>query len=164
MANLEKIAAFLKDAERIRRIDIESSGKLTPEAHELFKKVIKNELTSLIEENKDLESPEKEYLESLKNFYELEDKRNKFDYSEIEKGKTPLDTPIMEFDFTVRTIHALRKAGIGYLGELVQYHLNDLLKERNFGDKSMREVQKIILDARYNSDMKINYVRPENRK
>ena len=168
MTNLKDITKFLKEVSAIREFDLETSFINTPDAKRLRDEKLKDEVTKLLDIYPNLKSPEKEYLESLKNFYELSDKKTKFDYSEIEKGKTSLDTPITQFfdncDMTVRTYDCLRVNEIEYLGELVQSKEKNLLRVRNFGKKSLKEVNTLVTKEGYSLEMNIDYVRPENRK
>jgi len=48
---------------------------------------------------------------------------------------------IEELDFSVRTYNCLKKANILNIAELVQYSATDLMQIRNFGKKSLTEVQ-----------------------
>lgn len=52
-----------------------------------------------------------------------------------------LQTRIEDLDFSVRTSNCLRREGISTVGELVQRTENDLMAIRNFGRKSLVEVQ-----------------------
>lgn len=163
MTNLEEITKFLEDTKAIREFDLESSLMESTGAKKIREKTIYTEMSLLMKKYSNLGSPEKEYLESLKNFYRF----NKFDYSEIEKGKTPLDTPLsmlfLNYD-SPRAINCLKTGDIEYLGELVQYNEKDLFKNlRNFGKKSLSEVKEVVSKAGYTLGMDINYVRPEKR-
>ena len=48
---------------------------------------------------------------------------------------------IEELDFSVRTYNCLKKANILTIAELVQFTQGDLMQIRNFGKKSLTEVQ-----------------------
>ena len=52
-----------------------------------------------------------------------------------------LDTRVEELDFSVRTFNCLRREGIATVGELIQKTPAELLAIRNFGKKSLTEVQ-----------------------
>jgi len=168
MGNSKDITKFLGEVSAIREFDLETSFIVTPDAKRLRDEKLKDEVTKLLDIYPNLKSPEKEYLESMKNFYLSGDKKTKFDYSEIEKGKTSLDTPIMKFyndsELTTRPFYRLKANEIDYLGELVQSKEKNLLGIRNFGEKSLKEVKEIVSKAGYTLGMDINYVRPENRK
>lgn len=49
--------------------------------------------------------------------------------------------PIEQMDLSVRTMNCLRRSGITSVGELVSKRPKDLLKLRNFGQKSFREIE-----------------------
>jgi DNA-directed RNA polymerase subunit alpha len=52
-----------------------------------------------------------------------------------------LETRIEELDFSVRTFNCLRREGIATVGEVIQKSPAELLAIRNFGKKSLTEVQ-----------------------
>ena len=47
-------------------------------------------------------------------------------------------------DLSVRAYNCLKAAKINTLAELVQYDTNELLKFRNFGRKSLVEIEQLI--------------------
>ena len=51
-----------------------------------------------------------------------------------------LKTKLVDMDLSVRALNCLKAAEVATLGELVQYHKSDLLKFRNFGKKSLTEL------------------------
>jgi DNA-directed RNA polymerase subunit alpha len=55
-----------------------------------------------------------------------------------------LKTPLTDLDLSVRAFNCLRAAEIKTLGDLVQYEINDLLKFRNFGKKSLTELEELV--------------------
>ena len=55
-----------------------------------------------------------------------------------------LKTPLEDMDLSVRAYNCLRAAKINSLSELVQYDTNELLKFRNFGRKSLVEIEQLI--------------------
>ncbi|NIA08505.1 MAG: DNA-directed RNA polymerase subunit alpha [Nitrospiraceae bacterium] len=79
-----------------------------------------------------------------------------FDENEepVEEKRTPdfgskleyLDQKIDELEFSVRSANCLKNADIHYIGELVQKTEQEMLKTKNFGRKSLQEIQK-VLDA-----------------
>jgi DNA-directed RNA polymerase subunit alpha len=52
-----------------------------------------------------------------------------------------LKTKLVDMDLSVRALNCLKAAEVNTLGELVQYNKNDLLKFRNFGKKSLNELE-----------------------
>lgn len=55
-----------------------------------------------------------------------------------------LKTKLVDMDLSVRTLNCLKAADVETLGELVAYNKNDLLKFRNFGKKSLTELEEIV--------------------
>ena len=55
-----------------------------------------------------------------------------------------LKTPLADLDLSVRAYNCLKAAEIKSLGELVNYHIDDLLKFRNFGKKSLSELEEFV--------------------
>jgi len=47
-------------------------------------------------------------------------------------------------DLSVRALNCLKAAEVSTLGQLVQFNKNDLLKFRNFGKKSLTEIEDLI--------------------
>lgn len=55
-----------------------------------------------------------------------------------------LKTKLVDMDLSVRALNCLKSAAVETLGELVQYSRNDLLKFRNFGKKSLSELDDLL--------------------
>jgi len=55
-----------------------------------------------------------------------------------------LKTPLSDLDLSVRAYNCLKAAEIRTLGELVSFHIDDLLKFRNFGKKSLTELEEFV--------------------
>jgi len=55
-----------------------------------------------------------------------------------------LKTKLTDMDLSVRALNCLKSADIETLGELVTYNKNDLLKFRNFGKKSLTELEDLL--------------------
>lgn len=55
-----------------------------------------------------------------------------------------LKTPLNELDLSVRAYNCLKAADIKTLGELVSYQIGDMLKFRNFGKKSLAELEELV--------------------
>lgn len=55
-----------------------------------------------------------------------------------------LKTPLEDLDLSVRAYNCLKAAKINSLADLVQYDTNELLKFRNFGKKSLVEIEALI--------------------
>lgn len=57
-----------------------------------------------------------------------------------------LKTPLEDLDLSVRAFNCLKAAKINSLEELVQFNTNDLLKFRNFGKKSLVEIEALLIE------------------
>ena len=55
-----------------------------------------------------------------------------------------LKTPLEDLDLSVRAFNCLKAAKINSLSELVQYEQEDLMKFRNFGQKSLSEIDQVL--------------------
>lgn len=55
-----------------------------------------------------------------------------------------LKTRLVDMNLSVRALNCLKAANVDKLGELVQYNKNDLLKFRNFGKKSLTELDDLL--------------------
>ncbi|MFI5222032.1 MAG: DNA-directed RNA polymerase subunit alpha [Bacteroidia bacterium] len=55
-----------------------------------------------------------------------------------------LKTPLSDLDLSVRAYNCLKAADIKSLAELVSYDIADLLKFRNFGKKSLSELEELV--------------------
>jgi DNA-directed RNA polymerase subunit alpha len=57
-----------------------------------------------------------------------------------------LKTPLHDMDLSVRAYNCLKAADIRTLGDLVQLDLSDMMKFRNFGKKSLTELENLVSD------------------
>jgi DNA-directed RNA polymerase subunit alpha len=57
-----------------------------------------------------------------------------------------LKTPLEDLDLSVRAFNCLKAAKINSLSELVQYEQEDLMKFRNFGQKSLAEIEQVLIE------------------
>ena len=57
-----------------------------------------------------------------------------------------LKTRLIDMDLSVRALNCLKAADVDTLGELVQFNKTDLLKFRNFGKKSLVEIEELLQD------------------
>jgi len=55
-----------------------------------------------------------------------------------------LKTKLVDMDLSVRALNCLKAAEVETLGDLVKFHRNDLLKFRNFGKKSLTELDELL--------------------
>lgn len=71
------------------------------------------------------------------------DSNEEFD-EEVLHMRQLLKTKLSEMDLSVRALNCLKAADVETLGELVKYNKNDLLKFRNFGKKSLTELDQLL--------------------
>jgi DNA-directed RNA polymerase subunit alpha len=55
-----------------------------------------------------------------------------------------LKTKLVDLDLSVRALNCLKAADVETIGDLVSYNKNDLLKFRNFGKKSLTELEDLV--------------------
>jgi len=55
-----------------------------------------------------------------------------------------LKTKLVDMDLSVRALNCLKAADVETLGDLVSFNKNDLLKFRNFGKKSLTELEELV--------------------
>ena len=55
-----------------------------------------------------------------------------------------LKTKLVDLDLSVRALNCLKAAEVDSLGDLVKFNKNDLLKFRNFGKKSLTELDELL--------------------
>ena len=55
-----------------------------------------------------------------------------------------LNTKLVDMDLSVRALNCLKAADVDTLGDLVSYAKSDLLKFRNFGKKSLTELEELV--------------------
>ncbi len=67
-----------------------------------------------------------------------------------------LKTKLVDLDLSVRALNCLKAADVDALGDLVQYNRNDLLKFRNFGKKSLTELDDLLNNMGLNFGMDIS--------
>ncbi len=73
-----------------------------------------------------------------------------------------LKTRLVDLDLSVRALNCLKAAEIDTLGDLVQYNKNDLLKFRNFGKKSLTELDQLLESMNLNFGMDISKYKLDN--
>jgi DNA-directed RNA polymerase subunit alpha len=56
-----------------------------------------------------------------------------------------LKSKLVDMDLSVRALNCLKAADVETLGDLVSYNKNDLLKFRNFGKKSLTELEELVI-------------------
>ncbi len=95
-------------------------------------------------------SDEKISLEQTKT-----EENEEFD-EEILHMRQLLKQKLTDLDLSVRALNCLKAADVETLGQLVSYHRNDLLKFRNFGKKSLTELDEKLADLKLSFGMDIS--------
>ena len=72
-----------------------------------------------------------------------DDNMEEFD-EEVLHMRQLLKTKLVDMDLSVRALNCLKAADVETLGELVQFNKTDLLKFRNFGKKSLTELDDLL--------------------
>lgn len=67
-----------------------------------------------------------------------------------------LKTKLVDLDLSVRALNCLKAAEVETLGDLVKFNKNDLLKFRNFGKKSLTELDELLENMGLNFGMEIS--------
>lgn len=112
-------------------IEIETDGSIHPkEALKEAAKILIHHFMLFSDEKITLESEEKSAVEE-------------FDEDSLHMRQL-LKSKLSDMDLSVRALNCLKAADVETLGELVQFNKNDLLKFRNFGKKSLTELDELV--------------------
>ncbi len=92
----------------------------------------------------------------IKHFLLISDQNISLDMGESEEEEAVdeemlhmrkmLKTSLAELDLSVRAYNCLKAANIRTLGDLVSLEISDMLKFRNFGKKSLTELEQLVAD------------------
>lgn len=136
----EKIGReFGTTRERIRQIQEKAIKKL-----KLFKKYFYGGKWCLME---DLAKEEyQKYLETQKSYWKYESAKQYILQYESGVFLPIREQKIENLDLTMRTYNCLKRAGIRTIGDLLNFSYYDLIKIRNLGRKSMKEILDTIHD------------------
>jgi len=132
-------------------IDIQTDGSIHPE--EALKEAAKVLMQHFI-----LFSDEKLTLDE-----ELKKEEKKVDEKFLQMRKL-LKTPLTDLDLSVRAYNCLASAGIQTLAQLVQYDVADLLKFRNFGKKSLIEIEELVKEKGLTFGMDVSIFKLESEQ
>jgi DNA-directed RNA polymerase subunit alpha len=98
----------------------------------------------------------KEQLTIFINFEETEETSYHALGSEEEPLNENLFRSVDELELSVRSANCLQNANITLIGELVQRTEQDMLKTKNFGRKSLKEIKEILQNMGLSLGMKID--------
>ncbi len=124
-------------------IDIKTDGSIHPK--EALKEAAKILIYHFM-----LFSDEKITIDSDEKFANEE-----FD-EEVLHMRQLLKTKLVDLDLSVRALNCLKAAEVDTLGDLVKFNKNDLLKFRNFGKKSLTELEELLSSMSLNFGMDIS--------
>jgi DNA-directed RNA polymerase subunit alpha len=112
-------------------MDVKTDGTIHPEeAVKQASRILIQHLMIITDENITFDNKE-------------EKKEDVVDESVLQLRKM-LKTPLEDLDLSVRAFNCLKAAKINSLSELVQYEQEDLMKFRNFGQKSLSEIEQVL--------------------
>jgi len=74
---------------------------------------------------------------------------------EVLRMRQLLKSKLIEMNLSVRALNCLKAANIETVGDLVSFNKNDLLKFRNFGKKSLTELDGLLLNLNLSFGMEI---------
>lgn len=112
-------------------LEIQGDGSITPKnALQEAAKILIHHFMLFSDERITLETEAKKEVEE-------------FDESSLHMRQL-LKTKLVDMDLSVRALNCLKAADIETLGDLVSYNKNDLLKFRNFGKKSLTELEELV--------------------
>jgi len=85
---------------------------------------------------------------------EVKSETEEFDETSLHMRQL-LKTKLVDMDLSVRALNCLKAADIETLGDLVSFNKNDLLKFRNFGKKSLTELEDLVDAKNLNFGMNV---------
>ncbi|MFO0614415.1 MAG: DNA-directed RNA polymerase subunit alpha [Polyangiaceae bacterium] len=98
----------------------------------------------------------KEQLSIWVNFEETEETSYQASVGDDEPLNENLFRSVEELELSVRSANCLQNANITLIGELVQRSEQDMLKTKNFGRKSLKEIKEILQNMGLSLGMKID--------
>lgn len=98
----------------------------------------------------------KEQLSIWVNFEESEENSYQPVHNDDEPLNENLFRSVEELELSVRSANCLQNANITLIGELVQRTEQDMLKTKNFGRKSLKEIKEILANMGLSLGMKID--------
>jgi len=98
----------------------------------------------------------KDQLSIFINFEETAEPVEETVSEETAKLNENLDKSVDELELSVRSANCLQNANIRYIGELVQKTEAEMLKTKNFGRKSLKEIKEILAEMGLSLGMKLD--------
>ena len=103
----------------------------------------------------------KEQLQIFINFDEPQEPVEEEEPSKLEHLNEYLFKSVEELELSVRSANCLKNANIKYIYQLVQKTEQDMLKTKNFGRKSLKEIKEILADMGLSLGMKLDGLQEE---
>lgn len=126
-------------------MDVSTDGTIHPEeAVKEASRILIQHLMIITDENISLDT-------------KREEKEPVMDEETMQLRKT-LHTPLEDLELSVRAFNCLKAAKINSLSELVQYTQEELMKFRNFGQKSLSEIEQVLNERGLGFGMDISRV------
>jgi DNA-directed RNA polymerase subunit alpha len=120
-------------------LDVWTNGSVAPEdAVAYAAKILKDQLSIFI------------------NFEETNEPVEEKISEESAKLNENLDKSVDELELSVRSANCLQNANIRFIGELVQKSEAEMLKTKNFGRKSLKEIKEILAEMGLTLGMKLD--------
>src|SRR5712672_2918095 len=91
----------------------------------------------------------------FKNFQDTEERRHIEAQKEEAKLNENLFRSVDELELSVRSANCLQQANIKTIGDLVQRSEAEMLKTKNFGRKSLKEIKEILAEMGLSLGMKL---------
>jgi DNA-directed RNA polymerase subunit alpha len=101
----------------------------------------------------------KEQLQIFINFDEAIEPEIEVEETEAPQNENLYRT-VDELELSVRSANCLQNANIRYIGELVQKSEAEMLKTKNFGRKSLKEIKEILTEMELSLGMKLEAFDP----
>lgn len=132
-------------------LDISTDGSIHPEdALKEAARILIQHFMLFSDENMLLESQTKEETKEVDE--------------EILHMRKILKTELVDLDLSVRALNCLKAADIRTLADLVTYDVADMLKFRNFGKKSLSEIQELVKSKGLSFGMNLSKYRLDEDK
>jgi DNA-directed RNA polymerase subunit alpha len=127
-------------------LDIETDGSIHPEeALKGAASILIQHFMLFSDQNITIETSKKEEIEEVDEHY-------------LHMRKL-LKTPIGDLDLSVRAYNCLKSADIKTLGDLVKLDIADMMKFRNFGKKSLTELEQLVAEKNLSFGMDVGKYR-----
>ena len=98
----------------------------------------------------------KDHLTIFINFEEEPETAEESDDKDRSVLLENLNRSVDELELSVRSANCLQNANIKYIGELVQKSESEMLKTKNFGRKSLKEIKEILAEMGLSLGMKLD--------